>query len=254
MKEKKFVFVIILSFIFVVYAGIIIILNNNRKIPKDDSMILLFNNTDIIEYKSNNLVKASKINEDLDYYVYVNNNYFGNYQIKNDNGFKLIKNNEQVSYEGLFFAYTNNINLKVKKEIIDEVNESDLSKINSIMNYNIKSNDLIVNEKIIVDLDNNGINDYIISVSNLDAYVEHNIYFNLVYVVMNNTKEQILIKEVVKPKDVMVYPTYYVFNIFNINDSKYDYVSLQKRYYSMGGEPNSMIYEFKNNEYQKIIN
>ena len=42
-----------------------------------------------------------------------------------------------------------------KKLIIDEINDNDLLSINKLIGSNTKINDLIVNEKIIVDLDNN---------------------------------------------------------------------------------------------------
>lgn len=249
MKERNIKIVIVFLIITMIYAGIIILLNR----VKDKSMVLLFAENDIFEYKNNVLIKTDKINEDLKYSVYINNSYFGEYNIKNNSGFKLYTNNELTNYDGSFFAYTNNINIKNKK-ISNVFSENDLLKINLLIGSINKMEDLLIKEKYIVDLDNNGINDQIVNASNLDGYVEAETYFNLVYVILNNTSEQILIKEIVEPKNVLVNPRYSIYSIFNINNSNYDNIVLQRWYFSLGGEPNVMIYEYINNQYSKNIN
>ena len=237
MKKRKFLIVFLI--IGIIYSLIIIIINRSDNSKKDKRNILIIGEN-VFEYKNNEISKTEEINKDVLYNVYINNNYYE----------KTNLNNKKIDdYEGLLLAYSDNLNIIVKNADIDIIGNNDLQRINNIMGYNVNMNDLFVNESITLDLDNNGINDKIVNVSNLDFEKDQSIYFNLTYVILNNDIEQVLIKEIVPAREVLISPVYYFYSTFNINNDSHNNIILQKRHFSMSEKPESLIYKYENGKY-----
>ena len=132
--------------------------------------------------------------------------------------------------------------------IDDDEAINDISEINNILKNNINSNNLTINEKLVIDLDNNGINDKIINVSNLEEE-DANYYFNLIYLNLNG-ELKIIKNDPVNFEDVLITPVYNLMYILNINNDIYDSLIFRE---SDSQTKSYIMYQYKGNNYQKSL-
>jgi len=227
--------------------------NNENKNPvKPIYKYLVINNSDIWNYANNNWFteKENRV-EDKKFKIYVNNEFFGNYYLKYTTKWNIFNENKKfINYNGNILAYTEEFNVKVKNFTKENVADVDLNRINLILKGSFSFEDLSNQEKIIVDLDNNGVTDKIISVSNIDSE-NQNKYFNLVYVDINGAIK-VLLNDVVEIKNLLIEPIYNIEYIVNIENNKYDNIIIKKGYFSDAGTTNSLMYQYVDNEYKMI--
>ncbi len=231
----------------------------NPGIPTEPSDYLIIENKEIWRLRNNNWrdIDFDDI-EEIDelknkFKVYIDGNYQDNYYLKYVKNWNLFNdNNEYINYTGKLVAITSDMNINIRNFNITPISNEELITVNNIMQNNITYESLSVNEEIIMDLDQNGINDRIISVSNLDS-IEQPIYFNLVYVILNNDNPIILLKDNVDENETLEAPIYNISYIMNINNEAKDSIILQEGYFSDNGETGYLLYQFKNNSYQKVI-
>ncbi len=262
MKNNKFLIISVITMVCLIIILIVLLWNRNVILNQDNNPTieqpsinnpdysndyLIIDNTDIFTYKNNRFTKVTLV-PNSKFVVYVNNQKIGNYYLEKSNVWNLFdENNNYVNYEGNILAFTNNnLNINVREVTVNEIDENDFEYIKQIININ-SINDLSLNSKIVVDLDHNGINDKIISVSNLDSDNQEK-YYNLLYVDLNN-KKQILINNIVKDEDVLIAPNYYLNYVVNINNENIDSIIITKGYYSNSGETTNLIYRYDAGNY-----
>lgn len=259
---------IIIGFIsiFVIFYSNMIMQNNNHDNDSTPSVkpnttennldyIIIDNNT-IWQVVNNNFREIDSVVTDDLFNTYVNSNYYGQYNLKYGNVWNLFSLGKYVSYNGNLFANTtHNLNINLKK--IDSVLKIDINDYDEIyqeMKTNINDDDLNINEKVKIDIDQNGQIDEIISVSNIkigeDNIQEKKIYYNLLYVNFNGQKIN-LINNIVDIKDLLIVPSYHIAYVLDINSIPS--IIIQEIYYSEGGIRN-ILYQYENGEFvRKII-
>ena len=240
-KLSVFSIILLASFLNIIYAS-----------EENNDKYLIIDNISVWKYKDNTWYNTSIPNNDNYYLTYIDNKYLGMHKIKGQSKYILYDNNNNiVQYSGELFAYSNNFNIKNETFIIDEISDEKLKEVNSILDMNLNKNDLSINEWVSIDLDNNGAEDEIISVSNLDALDEQSKYFNLVYIILNNGNKQILINENIEERDVLNAPIYKIKYIFSI-DSNYDNLIFEEGYFSNVDETRNLLFENNNGLYNKV--
>ena len=252
MNKKNTKILVILIICLALYALFIIFFVNNKEDNNTEVYddLLIIDNISTWKYDNNTWSKSTYKNSNKKYITYVNNNYLGTYYLRNNVNL-YNENGNNVPYNGDLFCYSNELNIKLKSYTKTKVNNTDIDTINSILSDSFNYNDFSLNEKIIVDIDNNGINDSIISVSNLDTLEEQSKYFNLVYVNMNGVTNKIIIDSIIGENDLFdipIYNTKYIFEIDNIN-----YFVLQEGYFSEAGSTTNLLYKYNNNNFENIL-
>ena len=230
--------------------------SNQKPIKQIDYDYLVIGNISLWGLNKGHWYDLDKNDLDSDEYlnVYINNNYFGKYKMKFVNSWNLFNsNNDYVSYEGNIVAASDNINLINRTYSIQTLSELEINEINEIMGVSVALEDLSNAEKIFIDLDQNGVYDKIVNVSNLDAFDIQEKYFNLCYVIMNSEKKT-LIKNEIDEEDILSEPIYNIVNIININNELNDSIVFQEGYFSENGETTNLLYQYKNSNYKEVLN
>lgn len=219
--------------------------------PSYDYVII--DNTDMWRYNNNTFsrIKNYVENDDL-YNVYINNDYYGEYNLKYGTTWNLFKNDQFTSYNGNLFAFSKGINIRVRNKEVNNITSLEKEEIRTLLNNNIIDLDnLSVDEMIKVDLDSNGETDKIVSVSNINIE-SLNSYFNLVYVVLNG-EISTLINTSIKPEDMLNAPMYNLNYVININNDDYDSIIIKVRYFSVSESAHNILYQYQNNRFIKKL-
>ena len=187
--------------------------------------------------------------EDNEFVVYVNHQYYGNYNLKYGTIWNLFDdNNSYVEYYGDLIAYSNDFNVVIPSYAVTNVTGVEISEITTILGHGFNSSTLSTNEVVNIDLDSNGIVDKIVNVSNLDSLEEEQYYFNLCYVVLNN-EIQVVIDDEVQYREIMSYPVYKLNYILRYdNNSVFSFI-LQEGYFSNVGETQNNLYDYVDGTY-----
>lgn len=219
--------------------------NDNPTDPVEiDYDMLIIDNVSNWGYANGRWHRLSKEEiENKEFVIYVNHQYFGNYNLKYGTIWNLFDDNDSyVEYDGNLLGYSNGFNVMVptyEKHLITDI---EVSEITTILGHEFNSSTLAINEVVNFDLDSNGIIDKIVNVSNLDSIEEENYYFNLCYVVLNG-EIQVIINDDVSPASILAYPTYELNYILRYSDnSAYSFI-LQEGYFSNVGETQNNLYD-----------
>lgn len=143
------------------------------------NQVLIIGGNTIFEYRNNKLLKikkSNKINKRLNYkkYSVYNNGSFEDYYIDFESGdynnisYTLYNNfDEENNITGTLLAYTNGLNIKVQSVKSSYIMSDNDKKIlqNYLPDYNLNS---LYFNKVIVDLDNDGLNEEIYIVNNFN--------------------------------------------------------------------------------------
>ena len=216
---------------------------------KSDINYLVIGNESIWENKNNSWKKVTYDdvnNKKLN--VYIDNMYSGKYTLKYGKVWNLYDNSGLVMYEDSFVAMSD-VNWDIVNINIDSISKEDLIYINSVLNSKYSLEDITLNEKVNVDLNNNGIIDTIINVGNLNRDGLDK-YFSLVYVLIDGKKE-ILINEDIDVKDNLNYPIYRINSLLRKNGLIN--IILHKGYFSEAGTNGNSMYEIIDGKYELAI-
>ena len=216
-----------------------------QEVVKSDINYLVIGNESIWENKNNSWKKVT--------YDDVNNkklNVFisGKYTLKYGKVWNLYDNSGLVMYEDSFVAMSD-VNWDIVNINIGSISKEDLIYINSVLNSKYSLEDITLNEKVNVDLNNNGIIDTIINVGNLNRDGLDK-YFSLVYVIIDGKKE-ILINEDIDVKDNLNYPIYRINSLLRKNGLIN--IILHKGYFSEAGTNGNKMYKIIDGKYELAI-
>ena len=255
MNNKKIILVFIFLSVTVILTLVLlfresndVIFNENESnnITNDATYMIIDN--EIWQYNQN-WTKTKVYNSNNMYNIYVNNNYLGDYYLEWANVWNILdQNKNKITYNGDLLAFDKTLNVKVKNPYIENISTNDINEINDILKLNIKLNELIINEKITIDLDNNGILDKIVNISNVDEEITSD-YYNLLYIVING--QRIVLKnDHIEASDVLITPLYNLKNILNINNELFSSIILKESNSQMSSY---LMYQYIDGTYQKVI-
>jgi len=271
MEKKKIKIAVIVLIIIVIYSGFVIFLSNQNMPVEDpnenppsvggDNPIvdssytyLLIDNTDIWRYQGKGWYNSKNINDEERYSTYINNSYYGDYYLKFIKVWNLFDvNNNYVYYSGNFLAHSKDLKVDIQNFSSVELTSYDFNTINKILNTSFDTNTLLNKEKIITDVDSNGINDIIVYVSNIDVADEYDEYFNLIYLILNNDGVSILLNDKSTAYNMLSQPIYSLNYILKIDNNKYSNLIFKKGYFSEVDEPSNVMFEYINGKYIKVI-
>lgn len=178
------VMLILFFILFFFFGGI-----DSFKNKKDESVILVGNNT-YWQYKDKKFTNIKTNISSLywkDYTVYINNEKYGTYKLWHDDKWYLYdKDRNAINYDGNFLAISSNYNIKpVDYELNSVSSDKYINKV--LNNFNIKTDNFTVKNRIDIDIDNDNKKDSIYLISNvlpIDKYEKYR--FSIVFMVKND--------------------------------------------------------------------
>ncbi len=231
-----------------------LIFNKVYAIDNYSEKYVIIGNVNIWKYENNKLYDSIIYNGKDKYKVYVNNKYMGIYKIDGIRNYLLYdEKNNKITCDGELFAYSSSLNITNKPFNKQPILNEDIKIINLELNTVINEENLSVNEYIAIDLDNNGIDDKIVNISNLDGQEELDKYLNLIYIELNGIDKQIIIKDEIPSSENLLAPRYSIKYIINKSNSNYDSIIIEKGYFSDVGKTTNLLYKNINNTYEKVI-
>ena len=252
---------IILFIVLLVYLVLMYLLFGNKDkdslnfkyIVLDDNIQLEYNNESYYRINSDDINKL-KINFD----TYVNNSDFGNYRLEKVGSWNLFDSSNNIKiYDGYLLAINENSNVKVFDNNYREINSNEKEYIKD--KYNISNFDFLINNQVYdIDLDNNGVLDQIICITNsyyyslsdieLSDYSLDKYEYSLVFVIMNNNQYNTIIKEIGK-NDLNLY------SLKGIYKSKKYNIILERTSNLFGDNKivKDNIYSFDKNKFSKVV-
>lgn len=252
MKKKILVIILILL---VITNGIILFFENYY------NQLLIIGGNTIVEYRNNKLLKikkSNKINKRLNYkkYSVYNNGIFEDYYIDFKNGdynnisYTLYNNSdEETNITDSLLAYTNDLNINIQSVknsyIMTDIDKKLLQK--SLPDYNLNN---IYFNKVIVDLDNDGLNEEIYIVNNFNLIDIPDKTISYVFLKINNG--DIIQIEKNESSDQNKVPAYrFSYSIDVDNDNEYEII-LSKFYNESIVNYNIYKYDSKSNKINEL--
>lgn len=186
--------------------------------------------------------------------IYIDNNYFGKYDLLYNNGWHIYDKNEQlIEYDGRLLGIDSNIKYEVidfKEEDFDSTGETLLKSILSDENIPYPK-EFTYAKKVVLDVDGDSNEESIYTVSNAFTYEGLNKKFSLLFIYDNGL--EILYKKYVDSKDQYDLCVPKLNSIIDLNkDSKYEII-IECNYYSTMGTCTS-LYELVNGKYKLLKN
>lgn len=249
-KKVSIILILVLAII-----GIVVwfVFKDNVVKESDQVDYLILGNNTLWEKKNDTWrsLDSDKLDKDINYTVYVDNFYKGIYQIDYINTWNVYTADSNLFYEGNLLAYSNKLIKDVKNYDVDVLSLSDVNYLNDILSKNYTIDDFTYQEKVSVDLNNDGINDYIIVANNFDIEGANN-YFSIIYTVINGVNNIILNKNIEVEK-VHYEPSYAIYAIFNIDGAKGSNIIFRRTYYSMVRNTGYSMYQNNDGKYDLVI-
>jgi len=254
MKKKNSVIIVII-FLLVAIALLALVLsrkNTKEDTPAASEVYRLVVGDSVHEYSNNIWSKVDKDNYGKEEYnIYVNNKYFGYYYLYYIKAWNIFDSEDNyVNYNGSILAFSNNFNIKVSNYNINNITNTEIEEAKAL-GIDINLSELDINELVYIDLDNNGVLDKIVNVSNIDYTSDYSNYYDLTYVVLNGEVIEIMNKKI-EAKDYLISPVYRINNIININDEGNKSIILRESYFSLAGETCYNLYRNNDNKYENV--
>ncbi len=254
-KKRTYIILIIAVLSFFIVMFLLFGLDNIKR-GKYATILVVGDNT-IWTYSNNNwsnVVEYTKI-KNLNwknYKVYLNNEYFGKYQLwHDDKWYAFDKDKKAVILDGELLAYNSNYNIDVKG-----VNESPISD-RTYVNYVLQDNDLSPSSEttseflVSFDYDNDGVEEDFYVISNVFPIgFEPEMSFSIVFMVKND-KIYYIYNDVSKNRDTNGCKPYFTSFLDADNDGMYEFVLSCGRYSI--SEPIDMLYKFDHDEFKILI-
>lgn len=224
--------------------------NNDNKDNEKEYSYLVINNESIWGYNGNWIKSNRGVINNTSLETYINNTYSGYYTYKMGNVWNLFDGDNYVSYDGILIGFTKGLGLLENISRVD-INGNDLNDINSVLNINVGIDDILYYDKVNVDLDNNGIIDSIVYVTNITDETLNN-YFSLLYVVLNG-EVLVLKNDKINNDNFYEVPIYKIKGVINIDKNMKDNIIIEKGYFSDVNKTGNIMYEYNNNKYNIVV-
>ena len=157
-----------------------------------------------------------------------------------------------ITYDGLLIGFSKNLGRVININKVD-IDSNDLNVINGILNKSIVIDDINKYEKVNIDLDNNGIMDSIIYVTNI-MDEELNSYFSLLYVVFNGSV-YVLKNDDITNDNFYEKPLYSIKAVVDINGKSVNNIIIEKGYFSNVNKTGNIMYQYNKDskKYEIVI-
>lgn len=228
---------------------------NSIKAQKTQTTILLNQNT-IFEYKNKNWIKVNQnyINDYnwKEFDVFLDSEYKGKKLVWHDNQWYIFdKNKNAINYTEKFIGIKANYEINIKNFNVVTNNNADYT-YEILSKYNLpQTAELTVDDKIITDIDNDGIDEEIYLVSNtFPLNTEPDTIFSNVFMVKNNQIYTMYENNI--KGDIYSGCLPYINSIIDIdNDDNYEIILTCAKYSSQ--EPINVLYKFDKNKFIRLI-
>ena len=252
MKRYIILIIVILLFGFSLYY---FVGKDSIKAQKVKTTILLNNDT-VFEYNNRSWIKVndSYINDYnwKEFDVFLDSTYKGKKLVWHDDEWYIFdKNKNAVNYNERFIGVKANYEINVKD--FEIISDEDNGYANALLSeYHLPAtSELTSNDKVIVDIDNDGENEEIYIISNtFPMDTEPDTIFSSVFMIKNNQKYQIF--EQHHQDDVYSGCLPYINSILDVdNDDNYEIVLTCARFSAQ--EPINILYKFDKTKFNKLI-
>ena len=256
MMNKK-VPVIIIGGLVVIFLVVFLVFKNNESNsnnPNDSKeySYMIINNESIWGYNGSWIKSNNSLIDNTNLETYINNVYSGFYTYKLGNVWNLFDGSNLITYDGLLIGFSKNLGRVININKVD-IDSNDLNVINGILNKSIGIDDINKYEKVNIDLDNNGIMDSIIYVTNI-MDEELNSYFSLLYVVFNGSV-YVLKNDDVTNDNFYEEPLYSIKAVVDINGKSVNNIIIEKGYFSNVNKTGNIMYQYNKDskKYEIVI-
>lgn len=256
MMNKKVPVIIIGGLVVILLVVFVLFKNNesNSNNPNDSKeySYMIINNESIWGYNGSWIKSNNSVVDNTNLETYINNVYSGFYTYKLGNVWNLFNGNNLVTYDGFLIGFSKNLGRVININKVD-IDSNDLNVINGILNKSISIDDINKYEKVNVDLDNNGIMDSIIYVTNImDDTLSS--YFSLLYVVLNGSV-YVLKNDNVTNDNFYEKPLYSIKAVVDINGKSVNNIIIEKGYFSNVNKTGNIMYQYNKDskKYEIVI-
>ena len=226
--------------------------NSNNPNDSKEYSYMIINNESIWEYNGSWIKSNNSLIDNTNLETYINNVYSGFYTYKLGNVWNLFDGSNLITYDGLLIGFSKNLGRVININKVD-IDSNDLNVINGILNKSIGIDDINKYEKVNIDLDNNGIMDSIIYVTNI-MDEELNSYFSLLYVVFNGSV-YVLKNDDVTNDNFHEKPLYSIKAVVDINGKSVNNIIIEKGYFSNVNKTGNIMYQYNKDskKYEIVI-
>lgn len=217
--EKKYKMLIVISIVLIItiFVGAILL--------KKNSFVLVLSHETVLEYDEHEdsfiprLVQ--NLNKDNLYHIRLDDGTERKSKLFYKDIWQYEKNGAIIDIDTLFFAATENKKHSVISFQTEELTEDDIIEVDSIIRAKgvLKRGEFGYAEKVIIDLDNDGIKEEIISASNVFSSSERDKDFSLVYI-RKQGHNYILLDKVEAVDDFKNTCVSYISGIIDLNNDK----------------------------------
>lgn len=185
------------------------------------------------------------------FHIYRKNKYDGDYTLKRLNRYNFFQDGKWKSMVGDFLGIEESLDAQVLDFSYEEYNETDYNHIFSILKQHgiLSYKHLNTKEAFVCDLDQNGVMDRIIAVSNQTDDGEEEKYFSLLLVLLNGKLNEIYFEE---GSEIFSLPFYDVFSILQIDQDRNSYLIINKGYYDQIGEPSIFLLQLDGKNIKEV--
>lgn len=226
--------------------------NSNNPNDSKEYSYMIINNESIWGYNGSWIKSNNSLIDNTNLETYINNVYRGFYTYKLGNVWNLFDGSNLITYDGLLIGFSKNLGRVININKVD-IDSNDLNVINGILNKSIGIDDINKYEKVNIDLDNNGIMDSIIYVTNI-MDEELNSYFSLLYVVFNGSV-YVLKNDDVTNDNFYEEPLYSIKAVVDINGKSVNNIIIEKGYFSNVNKTGNIMYQYNKDskKYEIVI-
>lgn len=257
MKKDKKVAIFILIFL-IVGASIFFLTIGIDLLNKSSENIIIIGNSGGFKKVNSRWVHINTKNElkslgGNKFNVYVDNSYFGNYNLLYDDKWYLFKNDDTpVNYNGNMLALSGSIKYKVANFTTHDI--EDKTYVNRVLRENNISEDSILTYSYYTDIDlnNDGVLERIYTISNKFPYEDvGNLSFSYIFM-LKNDKIIYLYKNKEEIDDVYSGCNPYISNLIDIDEDNKLEVIIGCSYYSVEGTKYN-LYKFNDYMFKSLV-
>lgn len=184
--------------------------------------------------------------------IYQQNQLQGTYQLKYINRFNFFQNGLWKNLYGDFFGVDESLDANIFNYHYESMNSNDERVIKEVLlNQQISSyKKLDTDQVLVMDLDENGVEDRILTFSNQTLDENDDIYFSSLLILLNGKVQTIYFE---KSSEKYQVPYYNVFSIFSLNKEKKPRLIINKGYYDQTGDPSIMMLQLDGKKVKEIV-
>lgn len=232
MDKKNIKVLILLTVLGVIYIGAVYLIFGSKKISDGTIIVSSLGGYVCKNQKCEYVLPTQMDTNGKNFDVYKKNQFIDSYQMSYLKNWNFVRDGEWTPFYGDFLAVESSLSAEILDFRYEDVNQSDISDIQSILSIDDFSN-LDHHQVIVLDIDQNGKEDRIGVFSNQIEEKDSGSYFSLVYLNLNGKVIE-LFKETGSKKYSL--PFYNIFAILKLNEEKSPRIIVNQGYYDNFGE------------------